>query len=155
MDARIADLVVQLRRERQTFQENGTPLFLVQGLGSPEQQALLEHKGAVIVEDSLSPAPSVAQFTKQYLDLMDGISRAHTAALGHGRTVTDIVIVGLTGSRPGELLAKLPVRKGETLSFDSVQALAAAVKSYDADLAVKIVLVENGGAAITISAPVE
>jgi hypothetical protein len=68
-----------------------------------------------------------------------------------GRPLTNVGTAGLTATRRTELLSRLPVRVGEMLSFGSGEALSAAVKGFDPDLAVTILLVENGGATITIS----
>lgn len=51
------------------------------------------------------------------------------------------------------LLSRLLVRAGDMLSFSSMEDLAAAVKGFGPNLDVRILLVENGGVAITISAP--
>jgi len=120
-----------------------------------EQRRVVENPAAFAKEDGASSfevfhARAQLHFLEQSESQTEWAA-AFGAAVAAGRPLTNVGTAGLTANRRTELLSRLPVRVGEMLSFGSVEALSAAVKGFDPDLAVTILLVENGGATITIS----
>lgn len=72
--------------------------------------------------------------------------------LTEGRTVKTLSISGLSDEARVDLLSRLPVHEGDTLSAESLRQLVQTVKSFDDHLAVDAVP-SNGDAAILIRLP--
>src|SRR5581483_5952017 len=72
--------------------------------------------------------------------------------LADGRTVKTLSISGLSDEARADLLSRLPVHEGDTLSAESLRQLVQTVKSFDEHLAVDAVP-SNGDAAILIRLP--
>jgi hypothetical protein len=164
---RVAAWALDIEKTGRIFEQRHEPMPLQQDQEvrlrieqqRAEQREIIANPAAFAKEDavSLGASPMVAQAKlrasehaeKYFEDLL----RAFAAALSAGRTVTDVGLSSVAAARRTELLSRLPVRPGDLLSFSSVEDLATAVKGFDPNLDVRILLVENGGVAITISAP--
>ena len=79
-----------------------------------------------------------------------GFSRREPVA---GRALKGISTPGLSESVRNELISRLPIRIGDTLSSRLVEQTAAAVRSYDEHLAVQFLSTADGQAELRISAP--
>ena len=69
------------------------------------------------------------------------------------RTLKSINVVGLSDQMKSELLSRLPVREGDTLSADSMARVARAVTEFDEHLRVSTSTVNGGDATLTIATP--
>jgi TonB family protein len=69
-----------------------------------------------------------------------------------GRRLKTIDIQGLSDASRDQLLAKLPVRVGDTLAEDSMEKVDAAVKQFDEHLGLSMVTVPDGRVEIRITA---
>jgi len=70
-----------------------------------------------------------------------------------GRTVKTINIIGLSDSAKQDLLAKLPVHEGDTMSVELAKQTQRAVAEFDEHLLVATGLDAAGNTALTIAAP--
>jgi len=70
-----------------------------------------------------------------------------------GRSVKSISTPGLDDSVRRDLMARLPVREGDTLSQESVEQISAALRSYDEHLRVLFFPTEDGQVELRITAP--
>jgi TonB family protein len=70
-----------------------------------------------------------------------------------GKPLTDYVIRGLSDQARNDLLSRLPVRQGETLSEDSLDRISKAVRDYDEHLTVGRMMNRDGNVSVSILAP--
>ncbi|HEY2018853.1 MAG TPA: M56 family metallopeptidase [Bryobacteraceae bacterium] len=71
-----------------------------------------------------------------------------------GRTLKSINVVGLSDQAKSDLLARLPLREGDTLGSDSLARVLQAVTEFDSHLRLSSFATANSGdVALTISAP--
>jgi hypothetical protein len=70
-----------------------------------------------------------------------------------GRSVKSISTPGLDDSVRRDLMARLPVREGDTLSQESVEQISTALRSYDEHLRVLFFPTEDGQVELRITAP--
>ncbi len=70
-----------------------------------------------------------------------------------GRTISNINVVGLSEQAKNDLLAKLPVHQGDTISEDLVPKTMAAVKEFDEHLRFAMAPSGNDQVALVITAP--
>ncbi len=64
-----------------------------------------------------------------------------------------IVVLGFTAPVRDELLSKLPVHVGDTLTAESFEKLTDALKQFDEHLSVHLRVFQDGQAEIHIAAP--
>ncbi len=69
------------------------------------------------------------------------------------RTLKTINIAGLSDASKTDLMARLPVHAGDTLTTDSYDAVAAAVQQFDEHLEVRFLTTENNQAELRITVP--
>src|SRR5262249_9924774 len=70
-----------------------------------------------------------------------------------GRSVKSISTPGLDDSVRRDLMSRLPVREGDTLSQESVEQISTALRSYDEHLRVLFFPTEDGQVELRITAP--
>jgi TonB family protein len=70
-----------------------------------------------------------------------------------GRSVKSVSTPGLDDSVRRDLMARLPVREGDTLSQESVEQISTALRSYDEHLRVLFFPTEDGQVELRITAP--
>jgi outer membrane protein assembly factor BamA len=74
-------------------------------------------------------------------------------AMFNGRRLKTIEVQGLSNTSRDELLGKLPLHVGDTLSGESMEKVTAAVKRFDEHLGVSMFTTSDGEVEIRISAP--
>ena len=70
-----------------------------------------------------------------------------------GKTLSGYVVSGLSDQSRNDLLARLPVRQGETLAEDSFERIAKAVHEFDEHLMVGRMINRTGDVSVSIVAP--
>jgi beta-lactamase regulating signal transducer with metallopeptidase domain len=81
----------------------------------------------------------------------EGLAKAqHEANWLAGRTVAEIGVSGIPDEARNDLLAKLPIRTGDTLSAEDAKRIRAVVKEFDEHLGVSYQLGVNGQVSIRI-----
>jgi TonB family protein len=70
-----------------------------------------------------------------------------------GRVLASISVIGLSDQARDQLLGKLPVRVGDTLTSELLERITAAVRGFDEHLVNRYVPLENNGANLQIVAP--
>jgi hypothetical protein len=78
---------------------------------------------------------------------------ARSETLLSGRTLRLINVRGLSEQSHDELVLRLPVHVGDTLSRDSMKAIGIAVRQFDEHLELNLIPIENGGVELRIVAP--
>jgi len=81
------------------------------------------------------------------------LKRLAAAQLVAGSVVSEIAVFGLTDSLRDNLLAKLPVHQGDTLSTDSIDLLKKTIEDFDEHLEVTFDSVGTGEVVIRIHTP--
>jgi TonB family protein len=69
------------------------------------------------------------------------------------RVLKNITTEGIADSAREELLAKLPIHTGETITPESFEQVLAAVRMYDSHLLARIIVAPDGSGALQITAP--
>jgi TonB family protein len=105
---------------------------------------------AVIVPDGQSA--QAADLAKHIAELQGGMMNLHDHTFT-ARKVTGIVVLGFTAAVRDELLSKLPVHVGDTLTAESFEKITDAVKQFDEHLSVGLRVMRDGQAEIHIAAP--
>src|SRR5262245_3366522 len=82
-----------------------------------------------------------------------GGARGGPGTLFLGRSVKGISTPGLDDSVRRDLMARLPVREGDTLSQESVEQISSALRSYDEHLRALFFPTEDGQVELRITAP--
>jgi len=101
--------------------------------------------------DTTAQTQAAAQRFEQFA-VMRKAAEANQAAPPAAHTLKSITVVGLSDQMKSELLSRLPVREGDTLSQDSMSRVTQAVMQFDEHL--KITSNFNGGdATLTIATP--
>jgi TonB family protein len=114
------------------------------GILVAHEQPEVAHQVVVVeVPDSGQGAPG---------ELAPGTEPAEPPSLA-GRSVAAVGVVGLPEPSRIELLSKLPVHEGDTLSESSFKLLSEAVYRFDEHLDISVSLEKGGKAQIRISAP--
>jgi hypothetical protein len=86
--------------------------------------------------------------------VLSDVRVAITSQVPLGRTVTSIDVVGLTDPVRAQLLSRLPVHAGDTLSRALLERLEKAIRNFDEHLEMNLERQEDGqGAALRITAP--
>ena len=160
---RLAAWVADIEKTRRDYEERQKPVILRRGRWQswPDGEEMLRARqgnpAAFAREDGVSLAGLEAERKLRSLEQGDSyfeeLLRAMSGALAAGRTLTNVETVRLSEAARKDLLVRLPVQVGERLSFASVCRLADVVKGFDADLAVELLLVKDGGVTVTVSAP--
>ena len=122
----------------------------------PETARPAETKTTIAVMSMANPPSQEAQTKLAMARLAQATATMQarkTAMPLEGRTVSSINVVGLSDAMKAELLAKLPVREGDTMSADSLAKMAAAVKEFDEHLRLSTSLGSANDATMTITAP--
>jgi TonB family protein len=70
-----------------------------------------------------------------------------------GKTFAGYMVAGLTGQSRQDLLARMPIREGETLAEDSFERISKAVRDFDEHLSVGRVTYRGGDVGAAITAP--
>jgi hypothetical protein len=80
-------------------------------------------------------------------------ARGGPGTLFLGRAVKTISTPGLDDSVRRDLMARLPVREGDTLSQELVEQISTAVRTYDEHLRVLFFATDDGQAELRVIAP--
>jgi TonB family protein len=130
-------------------------VFQVNG---PQDQMVAGGRTVAAITAPADPRPNenAAQARAQAMARLEAARKEVEARMAAqspmGRTVKSIGVIGLSDQMKSELLSRLPIREGETLSADSLARVSTAVKEFDEHLRVSTAL-SSGDAAIAISAP--
>ncbi len=105
---------------------------------------------------SQPPAPPAAAqgeaTAKRLAEAAAGTPQAQPPSI-EGRTVRSVSVAGLSQSLQEELLAKLPLHQGDTITADLLKRTAEAVNQFDEHLTMAAVPMSAGDAIIQIAAP--
>lgn len=111
----------------------------------------------VLRDDEAALAASADSLKEAQLSKMEALAKRMadlkaelSAPVFAGRRLKTIDIRGLAGSSRGELLAKLPVHVGDTLSEESKEKVEAAVKQFDEHLSLAMFVTHDGQVEIRI-----
>jgi len=81
------------------------------------------------------------------------VQRREVPSASSGPVIKAINVVGLSDTAKAELLAKLPVHEGDTMTLDLVKQTQQAVKEFDEHLTTTMGLTQAGDNALTIATP--
>jgi len=122
-----------------------------------EQQAALTASSSTLTDAQRSQLAAMekklAELRTGSFEFRDGSFEFHGGAMFAGRRLKRIDVQGLTSALREELVAKLPVHLGDTLSEGSMEKVEAAVKQFDEHLGVSMFTTRDGQAEIRITAP--
>jgi TonB family protein len=90
---------------------------------------------------------------------VDAVKLKRTGGAGNrgvvGRVLKGISTFGLSDSVRADLIARLPLREGDVLTGQSLEAASMAVRSYDEHLRIQAIPTDDGQAELRITAPGE
>jgi len=146
---RLAEMLQKAQAEHQLESAKLAQLYAEQVSASQAQQS----EQAAELEKQLQDLRDhqTAEVRKRLAELQAGHGSIQ-GALFAGRRLKAIHIQGLSDASRDELLAKLPVRVGDTLAEDSMEKVDAAVKQFDEHLGLSMVTVPDGQVEIRITA---
>jgi TonB family protein len=159
---RLTEMLAKLQAERSHASEDIAKLLAEQRKqASREQSAVKAEIEARVVQDDLealqSPAAVLAlhgeDLEKAMAEFKAGQDDFDRGAMFIGRRLKTIEVQGLSSPSRDELLARLPLHVGDTLSNESMEKVTAAVKQFDEHLGVSMFTTRDGEVEIRISAP--
>ena len=113
------------------------------------QEAAIAPAAATQLEQQARSQPELAAAKRQ----AEMAARSGKPSFLTGRTVRTINVLGLSDQVRSELLAKLPLKEGDTLSADGVESFTRAAREFDEHLRISAGTNAAGEAVLTVTPP--
>jgi TonB family protein len=144
-----------LERQEKERQFDATNAFMDNQVRKVEDQLEEERRALSSQAGNAALESQVQKLEEQLYDLRAKQQAAAQVAELHivGRALTTIDVIGLSEEVKSELLSRLPLHVGDTLSAASMEAFGRAVRQFDEHLEWQVRAAADGGATIRIIVP--
>jgi TonB family protein len=143
---------VELLRSKEVYERSAE---VIEKLRRAELEQAKERHDLELARKTEAPEKEIAEMAAvvEKLKVAEAQFRVRTPTSAVDKVLSSIKFIGLSPEAERDLVARLPVRQGDTLTRQNIELMTAAIRQFDQHFERRFVFLDNGGVELQIIAP--